>query len=679
MLRKYIALFLFSILVCPAVGAAQSKIIVVKFGISNQLVVNTATGLFSVKYGAKVIVADAAAAYAVGNDKYGTNNYIQRTIQLENKKDKIGAGKLLTLTSTKKGIPVMVQRFYCYRDKNFIVTELEIQGEALKSNYMAPLIVTKANVITEAALQTLFVPFDNDTFIKYQSKDLNEQLNTSSEVGIVYDPRSRNGLVLGSLTHDSWKTGVGSAGQENQITDLQIWGGLNDVGITRDSMAHGSLKGDRIKSPKMFIGYFKDWRTGLETYAKTSGTLEGRYIKPWDKATPVGWNSWGVIGSNLTYDKAIGVADFFNKQIPAFRNADGTAYIDLDSYWDNMVKGGFRGDFSKLKDFVNYCKERNLQPGVYWAPFTDWGFNSKNKERTAEGGDYKFADMWTKTDKGYHDLDGARALDPTHPGTKARIAFVFGKLKDCGFKMIKIDFLGHAAAESTQFYDPAITTGMQAYKVGMETVDNALDNSMLVYAAISPSMATAPYVHMRRIACDAFKSIKDTEYTLNSVTYGWWQTYMYDYIDADHLVFEKESVGANRARLISGLISGPVILGDDYSKDAVWQQQIKEWLQRPEIKKLIISGKAFAPVDSGESGNASQTFIRKSTDGTYLAVFNYNKRPARVRINLERLGLSKSKKYQLTELLGGKPISGTDAIEINFDAEGAYIYKITVR
>jgi alpha-galactosidase len=677
MLRKYIAPFLFAILVCPVLGVAQPKLVAAKFGVNNQLIVNTATGLFSIKYGTKAIVSDASAAYAVGNDKYGTNSYSKRAVQLENKSDKIGAGTLLTLTSTKPGIPTMIQRFYCYSDKSYIVTELEIQGEALKSNYMAPLIAPKANVVARVALQTLFVPFDNDTFIRYQSKDLNEKPNISSEVGVVYDPQSRNGMVLGSLTHDIWKTGVRSAGNISQVTDLQIWGGLNDVGVTRDSMAHGSLKGDRIKSPKMFIGYFEDWRTGLETYAKTNSTLEGRYIKPWAKATPVGWNSWGVIGSNLNYDKAVGVADFFDKQIPAFRNADGTAYIDLDSYWDNMIKGGFRGDFSKLKDFVNYCKERNLQPGVYWAPFTDWGFNSKNKERMAEGGDYKFADMWTKTDKGYHDLDGARALDPTHPGTKARIAFVLGKLKDCGFKMIKIDFLGHAAAESTKFYDPAVTTGMQAYKVGMETVDNTLDNSMLVYAAISPSMATAPYVHMRRIACDAFKSIKDTEYTLNSVTYGWWQTYMYDYIDADHLVFEKESVGANRARLISGLISGPVILGDDYSKEAAWQKQVKEWLQRSEIKKLIISGKTFTPVDGGESGKASQTFIRKDKDGTYLAVFNYKNQPASVRVNLARLGLLKNKKYQLTDLLAVKSLNGTDIIEIPFNTEGAYIYKIT--
>ncbi|MES2378148.1 MAG: alpha-galactosidase [Bacteroidota bacterium] len=677
MLRVNAVIAFLFILTCESFGAVKENQRITPFGKTNQLIVDVNTGLFTVKYAGKIIVADASASFLSGDNKYQTIDFKKRTIKIESIKDKIGAGKVVSLISTASGLPIMVQRFYCYTNKDFIITELEIDGHDLRSNYMAPVITNKANLYAGNKLQTLFVPFDNDTFIRYQSNELNEQVTTSAEVGVVYDNESRKGLVTGSLTHGSWKTGVKSAGSGNLIDRLEIFGGLNEVAITRDSMAHGSLKGDKIISPKVFLGYFADWRKGMETYARTCSAIEGRYIKPWAKATPVGWNSWGVIGSKLSYEKATGVVDFFDKQIPDFRNDDGTAYIDLDSYWDNMVRGGFKGDFSKLKDFVNYCKERNLQPGVYWAPFTDWGFKSKNKERTAEGGNYKFADMWTKTDKGYHDLDGGRALDPTHPGTQARIAFVLGKLKDCGFKMIKIDFLGHGAAESSKFYDPNITTGMQAYKIGMETISKVLDNSMLVYAAISPSLATAPYVNMRRIACDAFHSVKDTEYSLNSVTYGWWQTYLYDYIDADHLIFEKENAGANRARLISGLITGSVILGDDYSKEAPWQQQVKDWLQKPEIKQLIKSGKAFMPVDGNIGGAAAQAFIRKNADAVYLAVFNYKKQPADLKLNAKRLGLATNKKYIFKELLSGDLITVSDNFTIPFNEEGAFIFKVS--
>lgn len=677
MLRIKLAVVLMLTAFCTAFSAPIAKQQIVPFGKNNQLIINASTGLYTIKYNGRVVMNKISAAYASDDHKFQTSDYVKRSIKIEIIHDKVGTGKLLTIRSEKTDAPIMVQRFYCYPNKDFVIAELEIDGNDLRSNYMAPAITDQANIYAGNSLKTLFVPFDNDTFIRYQSKELNSDVNTSAEVGVIYDNESRKGLVVGSLIHDTWKTGVKSAGKGANINQLEVFGGLSEVSITRDSMAHGSLKGNKIVSPKVFIGYFTDWRKGLETYAHTNSTIEGRYCKPWNKATPVGWNSWGVIGAHINYEKATGVVDFFDKQIPKFRNDDGTAYIDLDSFWDNMVKGGFRGDFSKLKEFVNYCKERNLQPGVYWAPFTDWGFHSKNTDRTAEGGNYKFADMWTKTDKGYHDLDGGRALDPTHPGTKTRIAFVLGKLKDCGFKMIKIDFLGHGAAESSKFYDPNITTGMQAYRVGMETITKVLDNSMLVYAAISPSLATAKYVHMRRIACDAFHSIKDAEYTLNSVTYGWWQTYLYDYIDADHLIFEKENEGTNRARLISGLVTGSVILGDDYSIKSPWQAQVKEWLQRPELKELIRSGKAFMPVDGGIDGSAAQAFIRKDAKNTYLAVFNYKKQQTNVSLNIQRIGLALSKKYQLTEVLGGANVSGTNKLNIEFSGECAYLYKIT--
>ena len=52
---------------------------------------------------------------------------------------------------------------------------------------------------------------------------------------------------------------------------------------------------------------------------------------------------------------------------------------------------------------------------------------------------------------------------------------------------------------------------MQAYKLGMEHLIKELDGQMLVYAAISPNLATGRYVYMRRISCDAFKTIENNE------------------------------------------------------------------------------------------------------------------------------------------------------------------------
>jgi len=668
-----LSLSLFLSIATAIATVAENKTI--PFGKGNELVIDQKSGLFSIKYHGKTIVSNAFSSFSANNAMYQSKDYTSYQIILKAISDSIGTGTKVTLTAKAVGKPTVLQYFYCYPDQEFFVTQLEIEGDALNSNYMAPLVSTQASIISGEDVRSLFVPFDNDTFISYDAKLLSAETHISAEVGAVYDNQSRNGLIIGSLDHMDWKTGIKTAGSKASLNQLEVWAGYSDVAVTRDSMEHGTIHGDIIRSPRIFVGYFADWRDGMDSYAQTGRLLEPPYIQPWKKATPVGWNSWGVIKEHLTYEQATGVADFFDKEIPQFRNADQTAFIDLDSFWDNMVSGGFSGDFSRLKDFVTYCKARGLEPGVYWAPFTDWGFRG-NKDRIAEGGNYKFSDMWIKTTKGYHDLDGGRALDPTHPGTKARVAYVINKLKDCGFKMIKIDFLAHAAAEASSFFDPKITTGMQAYRVGMECLSDHLNNTMLVYAAISPSLATARYTHMRRIACDAWKSIKDTEYTLNSVNYGWWQTHLYDYIDADHLVFEQESLESNRARLISGLITGSVILGDDYSKEAPWQEHIKQWLQQPEIKPLLQSGKAFRPVEGNTDTKTSNLFVRHEKDGTYLAVFNFSTQAANIAIDVERIGLNPTKKYILTEILGGQAQTLDHQLSITFDTEGAYLYKI---
>lgn len=678
-LKHIFSIVLLSLAVLPGMATAKAQSLkdhTIPFGQANELIIHPQSGSFSIKYKGKTVIAHALAAFTANQKQYSSKDYQHYTVQQQTINDELGKGVRVVLSATAPGKPVINRYFYCYPDRAFILTQLEITGTQLSSNYLAPLQSKKAKVLTNADVRTLFVPFDNDTFVSYNAEPISKNGQVSAEVGVVYDNQSREGLVVGSLNHLDWKTGVKIAGEQASIHQLDVWAGYSDVQVTRDSMPHGTISGNRIQSPKIFIGYFDDWRTGMENYAKVGRILEPPYIKSWRHATPIGWNSWGVIKEHLSYEQAIGVADFFDQQMPLFRNADHTAFIDLDSFWDNMVPGGFTGNFSRLKDFVSYCEARGLAPGVYWAPFTDWGFKG-NPDRIAEGGHYKFADMWTKTAQGYHDLDGGRALDPTHPGTKARIAYVIDKLKDCGFKMIKIDFLAHAAAESSHFFDPKIHTGMQAYRVGMECLSDNLANTMLVYAAISPSLATARYAHMRRIACDAWKSIKDTEYTLNSVNYGWWQTYLYDYIDADHLVFEGESEATNRARLISGLITGSVILGDDYSKPADWQQRIKQWLQRPEVLHITQSGRAFRPVEGNTGTKTTSLFIRQDKDGIYLAVFNFKPTTQHVHIDAERIGLSPNKKYILKELLSGKKIQLYKQVNIAFEKEGAYLYQIS--
>ena len=634
-MKTYLLLFL------SLYFSVASAAVTIPYGAAGKIVYDLKEGTYSI-YDHQLLILKNGIARVKNNGEVLTSmDYTSRSYSCTKIKDAFGPGSRHVFLLRSPGKPDLKQVFYTYPQLSYFFCEAVLAGKDLSSNEMNPM---EGAVTVSGNWRTLFVPFDNDTFIRYDAPLLSVvKQQVSAEVGSLYDDASRKGLVVGSVTHEIWKTGIKTNYDAVKGLRLEVLGGYTEPSLTRDTLPHGLLSGKVIHSPKVFFGMFSDWRKGMEVYAAASRKEEPPIISPWKGGTPVGWNSWGAMQDKISFEKVTAVADFFADSLKGFRSG-GTAYIDLDSYWDKMLAGGLAGDYSLLKRFAEETKRKGLKPGVYWAPFTDWGFKS-GPARKAEGSNYTFGELWTKTGLGYHDIDGARALDPTHPGTRQRMALVIGKLKDAGFELIKIDFLGHAAIESTHFYDPKITTGMQAYRSGMEYLIRQLDGKMLIYAAISPTMASGRYVQVRRIACDAFKSIKDSEYTLNSVTNGWWQSYLYDYIDADHVVLGTEPEGTNAIRILSALVTGSWITGDDFSVDGPWKERAKRWYQDPMLLEVIRDGNAFRPVSGNSEKKASPVYIKTSGKTSWLVLINVTSMTKEFRMDLARLGLKNSENY----------------------------------
>jgi alpha-galactosidase len=638
----------------------------ISFGTNNRIEYNLATGKYNVYFNGTKVITDAIAT-AQSNTPQSSPNYATRTYSSSAVSDGFGSGTKHIISLSGNSLIPMQQVFYVYNSRNYFYTEISLSGTNANCYNMAPLISTNVILPVSGDNRFLKVPFDNDTFISYDAQALSGVNTTSSEVSAIYDNTSRNGLVLGSIEHSDWKTGIQAVASGTTLSQLSLFGGLAQEAITRDKKGHGWVGqgGTYAKSPKMMIGFFNDWRDGMEEFGKSNRIAEPPYIFNWTDATPFGWNSWGSIQSGLNLTNAKGVVDFFANTLTTFRNGN-TAYLDLDSYWDNLSD-------TELKQFADYCKLKGLKPGIYWAPFVDWGKTS----RTVEGSSYNYTDIWLKENGLYHDLDGCRALDPTHPGTKQRIAWMIGRFKTAGFQMIKIDFLGHAAIEADSYYDGSVHTGMRAYRQGMEYLTDQLAGQMLVYAAISPNLATARYAHMRRIACDAFSSINDTKYTLNSTNYGWWQTYMYNYIDADHEVLSTASLGENHARVASGVITGTVITGDNFSTTGQWTGRAQTLFQNQEVLDIARNGIAFRPVEANTGTGSSELFARTIGNYLYLAAFNYGTSSKTYSVGFSRIGLPTGS-YTMKELFTGTTSTITGPIGFTVGASDAAIYRITL-
>ncbi len=577
-------------------------------------------------------------------------DYAKRSFKREKLKDRFGNTYRWSIVYTDPKWPTMTQRFRLYR--KYMLVDVELASDKmLHVNQIIPIVTSHVGpLISSINRRTLFVPFDNDAWIRYRSEFPVLEKLRSYEVTAVYHPATRDGLVIGAIKHDQWKNAIDLTHRNQSI---EVVCGVADS-LTRDSKPHGVVSAKKIRASTIFIGKFADWREGMESYADATATLNPR--RTWNKAMPMGWNSWGALQFKVNYTNSSEVSAFFADELQprSFVNQDGLTYIGLDSGWNSFSD-------KELKDFADQCHKCNQIPCIYWTPFTDW---SKNPEKNVPcAASYKYKDIWLYANGKPQELDGAYAIDPTHPAVKLMMEETAARFRQLGYEYVKMDFMTHGRMEADHWYKRDIQTGTEAYNYGMQLLDSIF-HDMYINLSISP-IIPAQYAQSRRIACDAWNKIKDTEYTMNALSYGWWIGRVYSFNDADHVVLRDATEGENRARITSSVITGLYILGDDFSKSGneMTKQKALKFLTNPQINK-IATGRSFRPLTSGNE-RPDCFFIRKEKNGDiHIALFNYTDQTESISITPAQIGLENFGGYDVKELWSNTSVKLSLPIEV---------------
>ncbi len=575
------------------------------------------------------------------------------------------------VTATGSGLPVMKQYFTLDQPDSFLI-RVDIVGANLSVNWIGPVVVDGTGGVDLGVAndnRALVVPFDNDHFVRYNAGTINRS-DTSFEVGAFYDNVSRNGLVVGSVTHDTWKSGVYFSGANNKLNQMNVFGGAT---FSSDVMPHGSVTGSLVSSPTMFVGFGSDWRVTMQNYAAENTNFVPRL--PWTNGVPFGWNSWGVIQQNINYSDAITVADYFHSGLqPAGFQDSGTVYINLDAFWDNLSS-------SQLQSFVNHCHALGQKAGIYFGPFVWFGTASSAPTNFVEGttNTYHYSDVLLRDGNGNPEsTDGGLAVDPTHPGIRDRTDYYINMFTNYGFDYVKLDFLSHGALEGTHF-DKSVTTGIEAYNQGMQYVLDRINGRMFVSESIAP-LFPYQYAHSRRIACDAQTSlIGDTEYTMNSVSYGWWLDNLYNFNDPDIMVFgHGADTNENQSRLISGAVTGLFLDGDDLTTTA-GQTAAQTCLGKQSINALARAARTFSPVEANTGTAAEDTFVRQDGTNWWIAVFNYNTNLSENKsVDLNRAGLPQGN-FIATNLWDNSTTIVSNTFNVPLNAKQAKLFQLSAR
>ena len=574
------------------------------------------------------------------------------------------------ITATGNGFPAMKQYFTLDKTDSFLV-RVEAVGTNLSANWMGPVVVDMTGGVDLGVTndnRALYVPFDNDGFVRYNAMSINSS-SVSYEVGAFYDNVTRNGLVVGSVTHDVWKSGVYFYGANNKLNQMNVFGGATS---SWDVLPHGYVSGDTISSPTMFVGFGEDWRATMLNYAAESTNLTARLV--WTNGVPFGWNSWGVIQQYINYSDAATVSDYFHTNLePGGFSNQGTVYINRDSYWNNL-------NSFQLQSFVNHCHADSQKAGIYLTPFAWFGSAASATNTYVEGttNTFLYSDALLKDASANHQsTDGGFAMDPTHPATRQRIDYYVNQFTNYGFDYVKLDFLSHGALEGVH-YDPKVTTGIQAYNQGMQYVLNAIAGRMFISESIAP-LFPYQYGHSRRISCDAETSlIANTEYVMNSVSYGWWLDGLYQFNDPDIMVFGNGAdTNEMQSRLISGMVTGLMLDGDDLTSGS-GQAGAQTCLTHPAINTVARTGQAFTPVEGNTGSSADSLFVRQDAAAWHLAVCNYTSNSTNITVSLNRAGFPAGE-FIVSNLWDGTTMVATGSFNVSLNEKQSKLFSLTTR
>lgn len=576
-------------------------------------------------------------------------------------------------------------------------------GAIIQSNYFSPLAIlpeSDANgFVSGSEPRFMDMPYDNDNWTKLLTVNWSDKIRSGTGYGFtsLYDYETLKGLVIGNVTHDFWKTGIqySLGNKKGQIDSLIIYGGAstpdnkslpNEYGGydgTHDVVAHGSMEGEMIFSPLIFLCGSEDITTAFKEYGNVNAKISGAL--KWNGNAPVYWNSFGVedvLGHRKTMlPDGVAKISKFLYNLKNF-NAHTKPVLSIDSYDQGIYTT------QVLKAIGEYGEKNKQQMGFYFIPFAIWTWKSGIDKDKLQHTDYYIRDISLKDNTGktiiYKDDEfGAFPLDPTHPATRQRIIVELQKAKAIDARFLKIDFLSAGALETPKHYNRNIRSGLQAYTYGMKTlkhlIDSILGPDIFITQAISPTFPSQ-YTHARFLSTDIYSHFRDdlpdfphhgstASSMITNSHLGWMQGTILPYSNLDVLIMKNFQKNADlserdiKVRLFSLMTLGSILGDGSDFRNSLAAERAKKYLNNKNVSDYFVAPKAFIPIKLSDGLTQDQQLcFYLPGDTVLLSTFNFDLNREYIQsLTKDQLGLKKNTIYLVKDFLTDELVNRIEA------------------
>lgn len=488
---------------------------------------------------------------------------------------------------------------------------------------------------------------------------LGAEKNPGSYVWLaVAEPRSRNGVVIGWLTHERG-SGVLFTSEEGGSVRLE-------AGIDYGRLRVAPGKTEELET--LAIGYFDDARLGLEQWAEAVARVYAIKLPP----QPAGYCTWysRPYGGASDEKHLAELSVFAAKHLAAF----GFSVIQIDDKWQagvstNGPKRNFtthapKGPYPNgMKAVADQVKSQGLVPGIWFMPFAGTYYDPFFEAHQ---------DWFVKRESGapFETKWGGTCLDLTHPGARQYLRENIRRFaSEWGYQYFKMDGLWTGTATKQVYVNSGYKddnmgeavlhnpdkTNIEGYRDGLRLAREAAGKDVFFLGCCSPQNMRSyggafGLVDAMRVGPD---NGADWDKLLRGPTFGSRQYFLHGrvwYNDPDP-VYVRADVPLHEAQAICSWValSGQLNL-------------CSEWLPGLPPERLDILKRALPshgllprPVDLFEEAVPRIWLLtdeRHTPRRDVIGLFNWTGQETTVQASLAQLGLPADVEYEAFDFWG---------------------------
>ncbi len=302
---------------------------------------------------------------------------------------------------------------------------------------------------------------------------------------------------------------------------------------------------------------------------------------------------------------------------------------------------------------------------------------------------------WVIRDEKRPPLDPLYVLDGTNPGAQDYLRNTYSTLtKDWGIRYIKLDFMDDSAIEG--FYYQADTTALEAQRIGLRVIREAVGEQVLLDKDGSPMLNPVGLVDTGRISVDTGHTFAASKEAAPGIAARFFMNGNYYVADPDaftvskQIVTEQEWHGGikpltlDEARVsiaLAAIAGGMYEIGDDLptlGRDADRLGLVKN----RDLMNMAGLGHSSRPLDlmsyTPADGMPSIFLLRESKRQSILTVFNWTAKQRDHKFDLAGdLGLPVRGHNQVSDIFDSKQIgTNLDSVEMTIPPHSAMVMKI---